>query len=120
MLGSPGFPLDEDALRTRAALVWDRGVDPPGFGRQLGAIYASGDRTEMLRSLTVPALVFHGEDDPLLPVAGGRATAAAIEGAELITVPGMGHDLPRGVWRQLVDSIGTLVARAESDRVAAT
>ena len=119
VIGSPGFPLDEEALLTRAALSWDRGVDPPGFGRQLAAITTSGDRTEMLRSLRVPALVFHGEDDPLLPVAGGRATAAAIDGAELVTVPGMGHDLPRGVWPRLVDSISALVARVESDRLPA-
>jgi pimeloyl-ACP methyl ester carboxylesterase len=119
VIGSPGFPLDEDAVRARAGLSWDRGVDPPGFARQFAAIVASGDRTEMLRSLRVPALVFHGEDDPLLPVAGGRATAAAIEGAELITVPGMGHDLPRAVWPRLVDAIGALVARAESERVPA-
>lgn len=118
VLGSPGFPLDEEALRERAALAWDRGVNPAGFARQLGAIYRSGDRTEMLRSLGVPTLVIHGEDDPLIPIAGGRATAVAVAGAELVTIPGMGHDLPRGAWPLLIDAIAAHVGRVERDRAA--
>jgi pimeloyl-ACP methyl ester carboxylesterase len=66
-----------------------------------------------------PTLVIHGEDDPLIPVAAGRATAAAIDGSELVIVPGMGHDLPRGVWELLVDHIAALVTRVEHDRVPA-
>ena len=97
VIGSPGFPRDEQDIRDRAGRAWDRGVNPAGFARQLAAIYASGDRTEALRSLDVPTLVVHGEDDPLVPPSGGRATAAAIPGAELWIVPGMGHDLPRAV-----------------------
>ncbi|MEA2307857.1 MAG: hypothetical protein QOI65_143 [Thermoleophilaceae bacterium] len=119
VLGSPGFEIDEDYLSERAGRSWDRGYDPPGFGRQLAAIYASGNRTERLRSLRVPTLVIHGEDDPLIRLTSGQATAAAIEGAELLTIPGMGHDLPRGAWPQIVDAMAALVERVERERVPA-
>ena len=58
----------------------------------------------------------HGDADPLVDVSGGRATAAAIPGAELVVVTGMGHDLPRAVWPQLVDAITALVERGEAAR----
>ncbi|MEA2440635.1 MAG: hypothetical protein QOH76_2059 [Thermoleophilaceae bacterium] len=118
VLGSPGFRRDVQDIRARAARAWDRGVNPAGFARQLAAIYASGDRTPALRSLDVPALVVHGEADPLVPVAGGRATAAAIPGAELWVVPGMGHDLPRALWPELIGRIGALVDRSDGLRAA--
>jgi pimeloyl-ACP methyl ester carboxylesterase len=113
VLGSPGFEIDEEYLRERAGRAWDRGYDPPGFGRQLAAIYASGDRTERLRTLRVPTLVIHGGDDPLIRVEAGRATADAIEGAELVVIDGMGHDMPRGTWPQVIDPIADLVKRVE-------
>jgi pimeloyl-ACP methyl ester carboxylesterase len=119
VLGSPGFEIDEDYLRERAGRSWDRGYDPPGFGRQLAAIYASGNRTERLRALRVPTLVIHGEDDPLIRMAAGRATAEAIEGAELVAIEGMGHDLPRGAWPRIIEPIAALVGRVERERLAA-
>jgi len=118
VIGSPGFARDEADLRRRSARAWDRGMNPSGFARQLGAIYASGDRTPALGSVTAPTLVVHGEDDPLVPVSGGRATAAAIPGAELWTVPGMGHDLPRPLWPELTGRIGALVDSADGARTA--
>ena len=118
VIGSPGFPRDEQDIRDRAGRAWDRGVNPAGFARQLAAVYASGDRTEALRSLDVPTLVVHGEEDPLIPVSGGRATAAAIPGAELWTVPGMGHDLPRPLWPELIGRIGALAESADGAQAA--
>jgi pimeloyl-ACP methyl ester carboxylesterase len=111
VIGSPAYELDEAALRERAGLAFDRAHDPPGVSRQLLAIMASGDRTERLRQLQVPALVIHGADDPLVRVDGGRATAAAIPGAELVELPGMGHDLPRELWPEITDRIVALVER---------
>jgi pimeloyl-ACP methyl ester carboxylesterase len=118
VVGSPGFPRDEEEIRRRAGIAWDRGVNPAGFARQLAAIWASGDRTEALRSLDLPALVVHGEDDPLVPLAGGLATAAAIPGAELWTVPGMGHDLPRALWPDLIARIGAHADAVDQSRAA--
>ena len=82
-----------------------------GTGRQLAAIMASGDRTPRLRSLDVPTTVIHGRADPLVPFRGGRATAAAIPGARLIPIKGMGHDLPREVWDTIVEAVVETSAR---------
>ncbi|CAA9227183.1 MAG: Carboxyl esterase, a/b hydrolase [uncultured Actinomycetospora sp.] len=113
VIGSPGYPLDEAWLRQIAAEAYDRAYDPVGVARQLLAIAASGDRTAALADVRVPTLVVHGEDDPLVQVAGGRATAAAVPGAELLVIPGMGHNLPRELWPQIVDAIEEVAARAE-------
>jgi pimeloyl-ACP methyl ester carboxylesterase len=111
-IGSPGFPFDEAGVRERAERSYERGFNPDGTVRQLVAILASGSRTEALRSVTAPALVIHGKDDPLVPLAAGRATADAIPGAELLAIDGMGHDMPRALWPRLVEAIDTLAARA--------
>jgi pimeloyl-ACP methyl ester carboxylesterase len=60
----------------------------------------------------MPCLVIHGAEDSLVNVSGGRATAAAIPDAELLVVDGMGHDLPRAVWPQVIDRMTALFARA--------
>ncbi len=108
VLGSPGYRLDEEWLADVAGRAYDRGYDPVGVTRQLLAIHASGDRTEGLRRLQVPTLVVHGEDDQLVQVVGGRATAAAVPGAQLLVIPGMGHNLPRELWPRILDAISDL------------
>ena len=117
VIGSPGFELDEADVRWRTGLAYDRAHDPVGVGRQLVAIAASGDRTAALRSVSVPTLVLHGADDPLVDVSGGRATARAIPGAELIEFEGMGHHLPRELWAEIARHIDELVQRAEAARL---
>ncbi len=103
---------DEDVRATmRRARLRGRG-DGAGSGRQLAACVAERDRTADLRLLRMPALVVHGALDRVILPSGGRATAAAIPHAELMEVPGMGHDLPRWVWPALVDGIGRTAARA--------
>jgi pimeloyl-ACP methyl ester carboxylesterase len=113
VIGSPGFPFDEPRMRALFELAFDRGYHPNGVARQLAAIMASGDRTASLRSVTVPTLVIHGDADPLIPVAGGRATAAAIPGATLLVIAGMGHDLPVGTWAPIIDAIQAHATRTE-------
>ncbi len=105
VIGSPGFPFDEERVRARGARVFDRGVSPAGVARQLVAILASGNRKPALASVSAPTLVVHGTADPLVPIAAGRATAEAVPGAALLEIEGMGHDLPRQVWPRLVDAI---------------
>ena len=112
VIGSPGFPLDEDQIRARAALAYDRCFYPLGAARQLCAIIASGDWRPALAKLEVPTLVIHGGADPLVRPSWGRATADAIPGAELLIVDGMGHDLPRGAWDTLVAAIVANIAKA--------
>jgi len=111
-LGSPGFARDETYVRRLAARSFDRGYHPAGMKRQLIAIWASPGRRKALAALTIPTVVFHGDADPLLPVENGVDTARAIPGAKLIRVPGMGHDLPREIWPQLIDAIASVAGRA--------
>lgn len=97
-IGGPGGGGREPAgLRALMARAYDRGHDPSGPARQLGAIIADGSRVPKLQRIRVPALVIHGDADPLVPLAAGRDTAANIPGARLEVIPGMGHDLPPGV-----------------------
>lgn len=114
VLGSPGYPMDEAWIREVAGQAYDRGFDPLGVARQQLAIWASGDRTEALAHVTAPALVIHGDADPLIQLPGGQATAAALPDAELLVIPGMGHNLPRAVWPTLVAAISRLADRAEA------
>ncbi len=112
VIGSPGFDRGEDDLRRIAALSYERGRNPAGSGRQLAAIIASGNRTKRLQKLTVPTVVIHGTKDRLVNPSGGRATARAIPGARLVEIEGMGHDLPRGAWPQMIEAITENAARA--------
>jgi pimeloyl-ACP methyl ester carboxylesterase len=111
-IGSPGFPSDDDDVRRHAAMSWERGHDPAGVGRQLAAIIASGDRTAQLAGIHVPTLVVHGTKDRLVAPSGGRATAKAIPGARLLEIDGMGHDLPRAAWPQIIGAIEETARRA--------
>lgn len=105
VIGSPAYPSDPAELRALAERAYDRGINPPGFARQLVAILASGSRRAALAGVRVPTLVIHGDADPLVPVEAGRDTAAAVPGARLLELPGMGHDLPRALWPAVVDAI---------------
>jgi len=101
-----GFPLDGDWHRDIAAQAYDRAFYPEGVARQLAAVLTQKNRKPELGSVSVPTLVIHGADDPLVPVEGGKDTAEAVPGAELIIIDGMGHDLPHGgAWPQIVDAI---------------
>lgn len=109
-IGSPKY-FDEAEIRELAARSFDRGVNPAGVMRQLAAILASGNRTEALRKVAVPALVIHGRIDPLVPFPAGEATARALPRAQLLAFDDMAHDMPRPLWPEMVDAIDR-VARA--------
>jgi pimeloyl-ACP methyl ester carboxylesterase len=115
-IGSRGLPFDKDRVRDMVARSYDRGHDPAGPGRQLGAIVASGDRTAELRTIRVPTLVIHGSKDKMVARSGGLATAQAIPGALLMIVEGMGHDLPEAAWPQLVPAIADHAHGADRTR----
>jgi pimeloyl-ACP methyl ester carboxylesterase len=115
IVGSPGFDTDDD-LRAIAGRSYDRDPSSSGTQRQLAAIMAAGDRTADLRRIEAPTLVIHGTSDRLVAPSGGKATAKAIDGAELDLVEGMGHDMPRGLWPRLIDGIVRNTARAGERR----
>lgn len=99
------FPMDDAFMAERIRSETLRNRCPAGFVRQMCAIIADGDRTERLARITAPTLVIHGSADPLVPPAGGQATARAIPGARLAEIEGMGHTLPP----QLIPRIASLI-----------
>jgi pimeloyl-ACP methyl ester carboxylesterase len=115
VIGSPGYPFDEERLRRIAGRSYDRGHSAAGVIRQLHAITASGDRTQALRTVQTPTTVIHGNRDLLVRPAGGRATARAIPDARLKMIDGMGHDLPRQLWPVFADAIADNAARARPE-----
>ena len=116
VIGSPAYPIDEERFRAIALAAYDRAFHPPGVARQLHAITCAGDRTARLRELDLPALVIHGDSDPLVRPVAGRATARAIPGARLCLLEGMGHDLPPALHERIASEIDANARRA---RVAA-
>lgn len=102
-----GLPFDDEFYRTLAIQAYDRSLCPEGTGRQYLAIMAQKDRTSELGELKVPSLIIHGDEDPLVPIAGGKATADAIPGAEFMIVKGMGHVIPNlnDYWVRISDAI---------------
>lgn len=115
-VASPMFPPDLAAVAETAGIAYDRNYDPAGVARQGVASVASGDRTELLRAIDVPTLVIHGLADTLCDPSGGRATAAAIPGAELVLLEGMGHNLPPGLWERIADHIAAVVQRGQNSQ----
>ncbi len=107
VIASPAFPFDEDLARARAEVAYDRSYTPDGANRHMAAMIVSGDRTEALKGVTVPTLVLHGQDDPLVHVSGGEATAAVLPKAKLKTYEGMGHDMP---MEHIVDIVSEMLA----------
>lgn len=105
VIGSPAYPAAEERLQRRVRHDFERGWYPQGVARQMAAIVADGDRRSMLATIKAPTLVIHGEADPLVPLAGGKDTAANIPGARLLTIPGMGHDLPLALVDTLADAV---------------
>jgi pimeloyl-ACP methyl ester carboxylesterase len=112
-IAGPGFAVDEKWTRKIMAESYDRCFYPQGMARQLVAILTHGNRGPALASVKVPTLVVHGTSDPLVPVEGGKDTAKAIPGAQLMLIEGMGHDLPHGgAWPRIVEAIAAHTLKA--------
>lgn len=103
LIGSPAYPPGEQELYDRIAAFVDRSIYPAGFKRQLAAVLSNGSRVSLLRSISIPVLVMHGENDALVPVENGYDTHRNIAGSKLFTIPGWGHDLPKELVPTLVD-----------------
>jgi pimeloyl-ACP methyl ester carboxylesterase len=114
-IGSPAYLEDEESARARARETWDRGINPAGVMRHMMAVLTQPNRARALRSLTIPATVIHGMDDRMVHVSGGRSTAQAIPGAQLLLIPGMGHDLPPALFETFRDAIRRTAGRALSE-----
>ncbi len=113
VIGSPALPTPEAELRQRILQGVARGYDPVGTQRQMLAIMADSGRATQLSRISAPTLVLHGKADPLVPFAHGQDTARRIPGAQLVGIEGMGHDLPPGALKPILDA---LLAHLESSR----
>ena len=103
LISGPHFDPEDHANET--AMTYDRNWNPNAQGFQIAAIFASGDRTEALRTVDVPILVIHGRLDPLVQISGGEATASAAPNSKLVVFDDMGHDLPEALWADITDEI---------------
>jgi pimeloyl-ACP methyl ester carboxylesterase len=110
--GSPGYPAAEERIRAEAIEGYDRSYYPAGVGRHFAAVLGSGSLLRYDRLVTVPTVVIHGKADKLMRPFGGRAIARAIKGARLVLFDGMGHDLPRELWDDIVGELKTTFATA--------
>ncbi|NND00730.1 MAG: alpha/beta hydrolase, partial [Gammaproteobacteria bacterium] len=110
----PDFMPSDEELRTRILRSLRRSVYPAGYRHQMAAIAENGDRRELLKRISVPALVIHGKADVLVPTAGGIDTARHIDGAKLKLIEGMGHDLPRELLPRLVRMISEHTASSQA------
>jgi pimeloyl-ACP methyl ester carboxylesterase len=112
-IGSPAYPATDEELHAAIAQTLDRApYEPAGIARQMAAIMAAPPRNAMLGALRCPALVLHGADDPLIPVEGGKDTAASIPGSKLVIVPGMAHDFTEALVPVYLEHVGGFVAGA--------
>jgi pimeloyl-ACP methyl ester carboxylesterase len=118
LVGSPAYPEPDEVAEKRAGETFDRGISASGVLRQMLAVLTQPNRGVRLRSVRVPALVVHGLADKMVHVSGGRATAAAIPGAELLLIEGMGHDLPPELFETFVGAIRRTADRATGGRAA--
>ena len=107
------YPVDEAQVRAQSLSDFRRSYYPVGFQRQYVGVLASPDRRPKLKTIKAPTVVIHGEDDPLVPVEGGRDTAANIPGADLRIIPGVGHEMPKAVQDEFVAGVLSAVARSK-------
>jgi pimeloyl-ACP methyl ester carboxylesterase len=116
ILAGSDFTFDEERMRIMEERSYDRCFYLKGIARQLLAILSHGNRKPALGSVTVPTLVIHGSQDPLVPVEAGIDTADAVPGAELLIIDGMGHTapLPREALPRILDAIDEITHRADS------
>jgi pimeloyl-ACP methyl ester carboxylesterase len=120
VIGSPGYPATDTELRAFAEEQVDRvPYDPAGISRQMAAIFASPPRNDVLKNVRAPSLVIHGADDPLVPVEGGKDTAASIPGCKLVIVPGMAHDFTLALVPVYLKHVGDFVTGVEAKAKAA-
>ena len=110
IIGSPGYPAPADRVRAEAIEGYDRAYYPAGIGRQFAAIMGSGSLLHYDRQIAAPTVVIHGKADKLMRPSGGRAVARAIKGARLVLFDGMGHELPRELWDDIVGELKTTFA----------
>ena len=103
-LAGSKHPFDEAAARELVEHDLERANNPQSL---MNHGMLGGGQTEQGRpiEIDVPVLVIHGSADPIIPHPHGVALAEAVDGAELVTLEGGGHELNPGDWDQILDAI---------------
>lgn len=112
IIGSPRYRMPDQQARAEAAESYDRSYYPWGVARQFSAVLGSGSLLHYDRRISAPTVVIHGRADKLMRPFGGRAVARAIDGARLVLIDGMGHDLPKQLWDRVIRELTTNFAGA--------
>ncbi len=101
------YPVSESQALERVRQAVKRAYYPDGLHRQGAAALAGffAGRQEKLKTISVPTLVIHGSEDPLVVVDAGRDVAASVPGAKFQLIDGMGHDLPEPLTERLTNLI---------------
>ena len=105
MFSGSRFPLDEQWLKSMTEESYNRGMDPRTTQNHTAAMMASPSRLEALKNLNIPTLVIHGTEDPALNYAHGVVCAKVIPGAKLLTLKGVGHEIPVEIIPETVEVI---------------
>ena len=103
LYASPSFPRLKGELLEWAQRIYDRGYYPQGSTRQFRALLNDGSRVLRLRKITAPTLAMHGSADPLVHPAGSKDVARQVDGAKLVLIDGLGHELPPKALPLLAD-----------------
>jgi pimeloyl-ACP methyl ester carboxylesterase len=95
--------LDPTLERTKELNVI--GLYPSALRRHFMAILATGDRSDLVKTIEVKTLVIHGEDDTLVPIAHGIYTAQIIKGAIFVPIKDMAHNLRGETIPKVLDAV---------------
>jgi pimeloyl-ACP methyl ester carboxylesterase len=96
--------FDEEAARGLVRRDVERARDPAAVQNHDVLDHGEGPAAP-LSSIAAPTLVIHGTADPMFPIEHGKALAAAIPGARLLTLEGAGHGVYRADWETIVEAI---------------
>jgi pimeloyl-ACP methyl ester carboxylesterase len=114
IINGPNFLPTDEQLRDRVETLTARSDYPQGGLRQFDAILGTGSLVRYTRRITAPTVIVHGSHDPMMRIRNGRSLARIVKGARFVVVDGMGHDLPRPVWRPVVDALTENIGNAAS------
>jgi pimeloyl-ACP methyl ester carboxylesterase len=107
------FPFDDKAERKDLIKTYRRSSYSDGISRQIMAILAATDRRKALSQLEIPSLIIHGTGDLLIPVEGGLDTADSIPNSERLIIKGMGHNIPKILWRRMIKAFKRNTVRSK-------
>lgn len=105
LLTGSAYPYDVESRRALFAAELDRAVSFPSTINHGPAIQASAPWRSRLGEISAPTLIIHGTEDPILPYDHGEALAAEIPGASLLTLEGVGHEIPDEVLDTVIPAL---------------